>query len=143
MKEVTKLLVEQGNILRLGYDYMGYDINRLESIDFHHLIFPHDYYIDIGNDGYLDWNGAPLNHDTSHPYLHVVEKYNFNIFIDITSEIIDQKIVGHPVPKNIRLIDMRLKDFEADWDGEIYYNREGKPVPVIKDQYRKRLSRVR
>ena len=28
------------NIRKLGYDFMGYKINRMESLSFHHLIIP-------------------------------------------------------------------------------------------------------
>ena len=145
MKEVTKILVSNLKIMKFGYDLMGYDINSEECIDFHHLLIPKKNFplVDsngvIHRDGVEDWNGAPLNGDTSHPYLHLIERYDFNIFIDITSEMIDQKIKGRMDPKNIRLIDMRLKDFEEEWDGETSLKGE----PLIKDAYRKRLGRVR
>jgi hypothetical protein len=139
MREVTKRMISNFKIHNLGYDFMGYDVNCQESLSFHHLIVPHKNFADVGKGGYEEWNGAILVRDTSHDYLHLIEKYDFNIFIDITSEMIDQNVKGKLDPYNIRLIDMLLKDFEQEWEGEIGYN--GKPL--IKDEFRKRLNRVR
>ena len=139
MREVTKRMITNFRLMNVGYDFMGYNVNSLDSLSFHHLIVPHKNFADQGSGGYEDWNGAILVRLTSHDYLHLIEKYDFNIFIDITSEMIDQNIKGKLDPKNIRLIDMLLKDFEKEWDGEIGYN--GKPL--IKDEFRKRLERVR
>ena len=139
MREVTKRMIKNFRLCDVGYDFMGYSINGQDSLSFHHLIVPHKNFADVGSGGYEDWNGAILVRATSHDYLHLIEKYDFNIFIDITSEMIDQNIKGRLDTKNIKLIDMLLKDFEKEWDGEIGYN--GKPL--IKEDFRKRLERVR
>ena len=141
MREVTKNMVENFKLRELGYDFMGYDIDKVERLTFHHLIVPRKdcNLLGIEDEGYVEWNGSILVRNNSHDYLHIIEKYDFNIFLDVTSEMIDQNIKGRIDPKNIRLIDMLLKDFESEWDGEIGYN--GKPL--IKDAYRKRLNRVR
>ena len=139
MREVTKRMISNFNISNLGYDFMGYDVNRVDSLSFHHLIVPAKNFENTDSGGYVEWNGAILVRDTSHDYLHLIEKYDFNIFIDITSEMIDQNIKGRLDPYNIKLINMLLNDFEKEWEGEIGYN--GKPL--IKDEFRKRLTRVR
>ena len=141
MREITKNMIENFKLRELGYDFMGYDIDKVESLTFHHLIIPHKDCGPLGieDDGYVEWNGSILVRNHSHDYLHIIEKYDFNIFLDITSEMIDQNIKGRLDPKNLRLIDMLLKDFEEEWDGEIGYNSK----PLIKDAYRKRLNRVR
>ena len=141
MREVTKNMVENFKLRELGYDFMGYDIDKVESLTFHHLIVPRKdcNLLGIEDEGYVEWNGSILVRNNSHDYLHIIEKYDFNIFLDVTSEMIDQNIKGRIDPKNIRLIDMLLKDFESEWDGEIGYNGR----PLIKDAYRKRLNRVR
>lgn len=141
MREVSKKIITNFKLWEMGYDFMGYDIRNLESLSFHHLIVPHKECSELGANqgGYDYWNGVVLVRKSAHDYLHVIEKYDFNIFLDITSEMIDQKIKGKLDPVNIRYIDMLLKDFEKEWEGEIGYN--GKPL--IRDEFTKRLGRVR
>ncbi len=141
MREVSKRIITNFRLWEIGYDFMGYDINNVESLSFHHLIVPHKAFVEMGENqgGYEEWNGVLLVRNTSHDYLHIIEKYEFNIFLDITSEMIDQIIKKKLDPQNIRYIDMLLKDFEKEWEGEIGYN--GKPL--IKEEFTKRLSRVR
>ena len=40
MKPITREMIKIYNIRKLGYDFMGYKINRMESLSFHHLIIP-------------------------------------------------------------------------------------------------------
>ena len=140
MKDVVKRMITNFRIVELGYDFMGYDVNRVESLSFHHLIVPHKDCSELGiQGGFEEWNGALLVRETGHDYLHIIEKYNFNIFLDITGELVDQNLKGRLDPNNIKLINLLLNDFEKEWDGEIGYN--GKPL--IRDEFRKRLGRVR
>ena len=140
MRDVVKRMITNFQISEFGYDFMGYDVNRCESLSFHHLIVPHKDCSELGiQGGYEEWNGALLVRDTAHDYLHIIEKYDFNIFLDITSEMICQNIKGRLDPNNIKLINMLLNDFEKEWDGEVGYN--GKPL--IREEFRKRLDRVR
>ena len=140
MRDVVKRMITNFQISEFGYDFMGYDVNRYESLSFHHLIVPHKDCSELGiQGGYEEWNGALLVRSTAHDYLHIIEKYDFNIFLDITSEMICQNIKGRLDPNNIKLINMLLNDFEKEWDGEIGYN--GKPL--IREEFRKRLDRVR
>ncbi len=146
-KETLKLITDL-RIMEHGYDLMGYDVDRIESLSFHHLLVPAKNIIVISpelkklkvhTDGYDYWNGAPLVRDTSHDYLHLIETYDSDIFYDITSEMIDQRFKGRLCPYNIRLIDMRLKDFEEEYGDAKGLDKQ----PLIKDEYRKRLSRVK
>lgn len=148
MRKVMQRLVTDLRIMEHGYDLMGYDVDREESLSFHHLIVPAQNIIvispelkklNISTDGYDYWNGAPLVKETSHDYLHIIEQYDSNIFYDITSEMIDQRFKGRLCPYNIRLINMRLKDFEEEYGNAKGFDNQ----PLIKDAYRKRLGRVK
>ena len=140
MKSITRDMIKLYNIKKAGCDFMGYTFKSTENLSFHHLIVPHKDCSELGiQGGYEEWNGALLVRSTAHDYLHTIEKYDFNIFLDITSEMICQNIKGRLDPNNIKLINMLLTDFEKEWDGEIGYN--GKPL--IRDEFRKRLDRVR
>ena len=117
MKEITKQMVKIYNIKQ--FDFMGYDIKRKESLSFHHLIVAkrNCHKERLGN-GYYIWNGAILVQDTSHNYLHLIEKYDYEIFCRITSEMIDQNIKGKLDIENLRQIKDLLLYFEQEYEHE-------------------------
>ena len=81
MREVTKLMIKDFKIMKLGYDFMGYKVNRTKDLSFHHLIIPNRESKSYGlGEGYLYWNGAILRQNTSHDYLHISEKIDPDIF---------------------------------------------------------------
>ena len=93
MKEITKLMIKKYALMKLKYDFMGYEFQRSNQLSFHHLIVPKRYCKQEGlGEGYLNWNGAILRQDTSHDYLHIIERYDPEIFELITSEMIDENL---------------------------------------------------
>lgn len=40
MKQITREMIKEYEINKLGYDFMGYVFNRREDLSFHHLIVP-------------------------------------------------------------------------------------------------------
>ena len=81
MKEITKQIIKDFKIMKLGYDFMGYKVDRKESLSFHHLIIPYRECKSFGlGEGYLYWNGAILRQNTSHDYLHLIESKDLNCF---------------------------------------------------------------
>jgi hypothetical protein len=42
MKEVSKLIIRDFRIKELGYDFMGFSLNK-NILSFHHLIFSKEY----------------------------------------------------------------------------------------------------
>lgn len=80
-------------------------------------------------------NGAILCGKTSHPYLHLIEYYDYERFLAITSEMIDQNIKGHLDIDNILRIYDVLESFEREYSG--VRNKKGKEI--IKEEYTKRL----
>lgn len=133
MKQVTKLLINDFKIKQLGFDFMGYKIQKNETLSFHHLIIPNR------NNGAMEyWNGAILSSDTSHPYLHLIESIDYDIFSYITSEMIDMKIKGYLDLDNIRQIYTLLEYFEKEHQNK--KNTKGKYL--IKEKY-KEINRIR
>ena len=54
MKEITEKMIKDFKIMKLGFDFMGYRVDRKQSLSFHHLIVPHRESKDYGiGDGYL------------------------------------------------------------------------------------------
>lgn len=116
MREITKLMVKDFRIMKLGYDFAGYQVKRKESLSFHHLIVPRRLCGQKGlGKGYLYWNGAILRQDTSHDYLHLIESKDYDRFLAITSEIIDENIKGYLDIDNLRKIADILRSFEKEY----------------------------
>lgn len=110
-------------------DWMGYKLRRRDEFTFHHLIVPR-------RDGgpYAMWNGAILCGQTAHPYLHLIERVDYDTFLCITSLLIDQNALGRLDLEIIKEIDFTLKSFE-----EQYYDVRGKGGKrLLKPEYRVR-----
>lgn len=129
MKSVTKLMINEFKIKELGFDMMGYSLERGDIYTFHHLIIPN-------REGgpFSRNNGAILCGRSSHPYLHVVEAKDYDMFAYITSEMIDENIKGYLDPKNIKNIHEVLALFEREHSGD----RTKKGHPLIKECYTRR-----
>lgn len=136
MREVTKQMIKKYSLMKLKYDFMGYEFLRSNQLSFHHLIVPRRLCKQEGlGEGYLEWNGAILRQDTSHDYLHVIEQYDPDIFASVTSEMIDINIKGYIDMVNLREIDDMLRYFEK----EHCSTRTKKGHLIIKPEYTKRL----
>lgn len=114
MKEVTKLLINDFKIKELGYDFMGFSLYKDSLLSFHHLILSKEYCkkAHLGK-GYWYWNGVILCQDTSHEYLHLVQRYSDELFRYITSEMYDMKVKGYLDKQNLIAIGQILDYFES------------------------------
>lgn len=132
MKEVTRTMIKDFRIMKLGYDFMGYKVDRTKDLSFHHLIIPHRESKAYGiGEGYLYWNGAILRQDTSHEYAHVIERIDPEIFLGITSEMIDMNIKGYLDSSSLRQIRSMLEYFEREHCSD----RSKKGKLLIKNEY--------
>ena len=117
MKEITKIMINDFKIMKLGYDFLGYKVNRKQDLSFHHLIIQRRHCKEAGlGEGYLYWNGAILRQNTSHDYLHIIEKIDPDIFCELTSEMIDENIKGRLDIDNLKRIHDLLLYFEREHD---------------------------
>lgn len=117
MKEITKIMINDFKIMKLGYDFLGYNVNRKQDLSYHHLIIPRRHCKEAGlGEGYLYWNGAILRQNTSHDYLHIIEKIDPDIFYELTSEMIDENIKGRLDIDNLKRIHDLLLYFEREHD---------------------------
>lgn len=117
MREITKIMVNDFKIMKLGMDFMGYHVNRKQDLSYHHLIIPRRHCKEAGlGEGYLYWNGAILRQNTSHDYLHIIEKIDPDIFYELTSEMIDENIKGRLDIDNLKRIHDLLLYFEREHD---------------------------
>ena len=135
MKEITRLMVKEFNLKKLGCDFMGFRLNRGDIYTYHHLIVPHRHCKEMGlGDGYTRQNGAIL-FTTSHEYLHLIESKDEEIFNLITSEMIDENIKGYLDIYNLIKINDLLNCFEREHE----YDRSKKGKILIKREYYNRI----
>lgn len=142
MRDVTKLMIAKYKLLELKYDFMGYEFNKEKDLSFHHLIVPKRICIvqNIPELGYLEWNGAILTQKNSaHQYLHVIERYDKDMFNAITLQMIDENLKGYLDIDNIKKIDDVLQCFEREYSGA----RTKHGDPLIKEEYTRRMIRRR
>lgn len=126
MKGITRIMWDECHLKKL--DFMGYRVNRTNA-SFHHLVIPNS----LGGPRCF-WNGAILNGKTSHPYLHIIEKKDPEIFFLITSEMIDQNVKRTIDVDNLLVIDELLSIFEREHCGDTYQNGSS----LISEEYTKR-----
>ena len=132
MREITKLMVNDFNLKKLGYDFAGFHFNKTNELSFHHLIVPHRGSKSFGiGEGYVYWNGAILVQNTSHDYLHLIESVNRPMFLAITDELIKENIQGYLDADNIKRIHSIMEEFEDKY-GEM---RGKKGKLLIKREY--------
>ena len=135
MREITREMIKEYKLMKLGYDFMGYEIKNKQDLSFHHLIVPRRNCKALGlGEGYLKWNGAILNQNTSHDYLHLIEAKDYDMFLAITSELIDENVKGHLDIDNLRRIHDILKCFEREHSND----RSKKGKVLIKQEYMRR-----
>ena len=128
--DVTNLMIRKFNIKELGYDFMGYSLQKNSVLTFDHLIIPNR----LGGHRTLD-NGAILCGDTAHTYLHLIELINEKVFKLITEEMIDMNIKRELSIVNLKRINEILCEFEkANWD-----KRNSKDEFIIKEKYKIRM----
>lgn len=132
MREITEKMIKDFKIMKLGFDFMGYKVDKKQSLSFHHLIVPHRESRNYGiGDGYLYWNGAILRQNTSHDYLHTIEAKDYDLFLAITSEMIDENVKGYLDKENLIYIRDCLELFEREHCSDV----TSKGKKLIKEEY--------
>ena len=132
MREITKEMIKLYDIKKLDYDFMGYTFRNINELSFHHLIVPHrDCKREGLGEGYLLWNGAILKQDTSHEYLHTIERIDREVFLQITKEMVDENNKRKIDIENLKRIRELLLYFEEKYKD--IENKQGKKL--IKQKY--------
>ena len=77
------------------------------------------------------WNGAILVQNTSHEYLHTIERTDEDMFLAITSEMIDENVL-----KEIRLENLkRIRDILLQFEREHCSDTTKNGKYIIKREY--------
>ena len=138
MREITKEMIKLYNIKKLNYDFMGYTFKNINELSFHHLIVPkRDCKKENLGTGYLLWNGAILKQDTSHDYLHLIERIDRELFLRITKYMIEEnenKKIDIDNLKRIREILLLFEDRyskETDRNGKLLIKKSYKTERIF------------
>ena len=139
MRAITKQMIKHYKIMKLKIDFMGYEVSKINTLSFHHLIVPHRNCKTFGlGEGYVWWNGAILNKSTSHDYLHLIEVKDYDMFLAITSEMIDENVKGYLDKENL----LRIRDILEQFEREHCSDRGRKGNLLIKDSYLRRVREL-
>lgn len=134
MKQIIRDMIVLYKINELGFDFCGYSLQKGDIYTYHHNIIARR----NGGPETIS-NGAILCGKSSHPYLHVIEAKDYDRFLAITSELIDENIKGYLDQENLLAIDDILTSFEKEYCSA--KNKKG--YPLIKEEYMQRLIRKR
>lgn len=132
MKQVTHEMIEIFRINKLKYDFMGYTFKRTNELSFHHLIIPKRECKAQGfGEGYLFWNGAILKQDTSHDYLHIIERVDRQRFEKITEILIYENQMRKLDKESL----IRIRELLLDFEERYKYEATKGGRRLIKSQY--------
>ena len=107
---VSQIVKDMRTIYRIKhYDFMGYTFRTVDDLSYHHIIKQCD-----GGPKTID-NGALLTKDTAHPYLHIIEDRDLDMYVYI-NKILKQINSQHsqPTMSQLRAIREVLLEFERE-----------------------------
>lgn len=134
MKQVTHEMIEIFRINKLKYDFMGYTFKRTNELSFHHLIVPKRECKAQGlGEGYLFWNGAILKQDTSHDYLHIIERIDRKCFEKITEILVYENQMRKLDKESL----IRIRELLLSFEERYKYEETKGGRRLIKSQYMK------
>ena len=130
MSRLRENLVKEYHIDQLGYDCMGYTYDNFKELSTHHIIPKHD-----GGNSKRN-NLCILNRFTSHNYIHLIEEYDYKVFIQISSYLMQEAKNKQIDIEQIKYIHELLQFFEYKYRDECNRNND----PIIKPEFKvKRL----
>ena len=138
MKEPGINLIKKFHIEERNLDFMGYSLKGNGRLTFHHLIIP-----SCQKGPYQEWNGVILCGNSSHPYLHIIEETDYDMFLAITSEMLDELIKGYLDRENLLRIRDILNSFESEYLSQSLCDYKIKEEYILRPSIDKILIRQR
>jgi hypothetical protein len=127
MSKLKNKLFEGFNLAELGVDFMGYEFDTRRELTYHH-IQPKN----CG--GKTTYGNGALLIKPSHNYIHIIEAYDYKLFIELSRELIAHHVNGEITPERLAVINQILEYFESKYGGQ-YTKRGGL---IIKEEYTRR-----
>lgn len=129
MSRLRERLYKEYELEQLGYDFLGYEFGSKKELSTHHIIPRHS-----GGSTKKD-NLCILNRTTSHNYIHLIEDYDYKIFLQVSRELMEQVKKGKIDIEDLKIINELLLFFE-----DKYKNEEARSGGLlIKPVYKKRI----
>lgn len=129
MSRLRERLYKEYHLEELGYDFLGYEFGNKKELSTHHIIPRHS-----GGSTKKD-NLCILNRTTSHNYIHLIEDYDYKIFLQVSRELMEQVKKGKIDIEDLKIINELLLFFE-----DKYKNEEARSGGLlIKPVYKKRI----
>lgn len=126
MSKLREKLYKQYDLESLGYDFMGYTFESKKQLSTHHIIPKH-----TGGQT-KSRNLCVLNRFTSHNYIHLIEDYDYKVFLQISRELMEQVKQGKIDIQEIKNIFELLQFFEFKFRDETDRNGD----LIIKPEYK-------
>lgn len=136
MRYITKSMIDEYRLKKLGYDFMGYTFNNINELSFHHLVIPRRLCNDMPDRGYNRENGAILKQYSSHEYLHLIELYDRDRFLEITKYLIEENLLGRLDIDSIKRIRDVLLSFEMEYEN----TRNSSGELILKKRFKNRIT---
>lgn len=131
MSRLRDRIYKDYRLNELKYDFLGYLFDDKRDLSLHHIVPKHS-----GGTTKKD-NLCLLCRDTSHNYIHLIEDYDYNIFIKISDLLFRELRCGYIDVDSLKRIEELLLLFEYKYKDE--QSRNGNPI--IKTEYKtKRLK---
>ena len=133
MSRLRERLYKTYKLEELGYDFLGYTFNNKKDLSTHHIIPRH-------SGGQTKKNNlCILNRNTSHNYIHLIEDYDYKIFLQVSKYLMEQVKKGRIDIEELKRINELLLFFEDKYkkeqsrNGELLIREEYKTKRIIKD----------
>jgi len=137
MSRLREKLFKTYKLEELGYDFLGYTFGSKKELSTHHIIPKHS-----GGKTKTD-NLCILNRFTSHNYIHLIEEYDYKVFLEISKYLMEQIKKGEISTEQLLRIYDALEFFEfkfrdeEDRHGELLIKPEYKEKRIILKDDRK------
>lgn len=126
MSRLRERLYKEYHLEELGYDFLGYTFDSKKELSTHHIIPRHS-----GGETKKK-NLCVLNRFTSHNYIHLIEDYDYKVFLQISRELMEQVKQGKIDIQEIKNIFELLQFFEFKFRDETDRNGD----LIIKPEYK-------
>lgn len=136
MRGITKQMIDDYKLKKLGYDFMGYTFNNINELSFHHLITPRRLCNEMQDRGYNRENGAILKQYSSHEYLHLIEIYDRDRFLEITKWLVEENQLGRLDIDSLRKIRDVLLSFEKEHEN----TKNSSGQLILKKKFKNRIT---
>lgn len=137
MSRLRERLCKDYRIEELGYDFLGYTFDSRKDLSTHHIVPRH-----LG--GHTKKNNlCILSRDTAHNYIHIIESYDFDIFMRLTQCLLNEVKNGKIGIEELERIEELLLIFEDKYkdeqtkSGELLIRPEYKEKRIIKTLIRR------